>query len=83
MATIMGIAAERKGLSLAGMKIAVRKIMNTQGSRRIGRLEVDIRMPISSNHPHRGLLVNSAIACPVHHSLHPEIECDISWSWAD
>ena len=82
MATIMGIAAERKGLSLEGMKIAVRKIMNTEGSRRIKRLEVDIDVPLPADHPLRDFLVNSAIACPVHHSLHPEIDCDIQWTWS-
>ena len=82
MATIMGIVAERKGIPLDGMKIAVRKIMNTEGPRRIGRLEIDIDVPIPISHPHRELLVNSAIACPVHQSLHPDIECDIQWIWS-
>ncbi len=82
MATIMGIAAERKGISLGGMKIAVRKIMNTEGSRRIGRLEVDIDVPLPADHPLRDFLINSAIACPVHHSLHPEVDCDIKWTWS-
>ena len=82
MATIMGIAAERKGISLKGMTIAVRKIMNTEGTRRIGKLEVDIDIPLPADHPHRDLLVNSAIACPVHHSLHPDIDCDIQWNWS-
>lgn len=82
MATIMGIAAARKGIALDGMKIAVRKIMNTDGPRRISRLEVDVDMPLPADHPLRDFFVNSAIACPVHHSLHPEIDCDIHWTWS-
>lgn len=82
MATVMGIVAERKNISLQGMKIAVRKIMNTEGSRRIGRIEVDIDVPLVADHPMRGLLINSAIACPVHHSLHPDVDCDIQWTWS-
>ena len=82
MATIMGIAAERKGVGLEGMKISVRKIMNREGPRRIQKLEVDIDMPLPANHPLRDFFVNSAIACPVHHSLHPEIDCDIRWTWS-
>jgi len=82
MATIMGIGAERKGISLQGMKISVRKIMSSEGSRRIGRLEVDIDVPLPPDHPQRDFLINSAIACPVHHSLHPEIDCDIQWTWS-
>lgn len=82
MATIMGIAAERKGISLDGMKIAARKIMNTEGPRRIGRLEVDIDVPLPPDHPLCSFFVNAAIACPVHHSLHPDIDCEIKWNWS-
>jgi uncharacterized OsmC-like protein len=82
MATIMGIVAERKGISLAGMQIEVRKIMSGDTPRRIGRLELDIKMPLPADHPHRELLANSALACPVHHSLHPDIDLQIDWTWA-
>ena len=82
MATVMGIVAERKGVSLEGMNIEVRKHMSTDSPRRIARLEVDLHMPVPSSHPERKLLESAARGCPVHHSLHPEIELVFNWTWA-
>lgn len=82
MATVMGIVADRKGLSLAGMEIQVRKHMSSDTPRRINRLEVDLSMPLPSKHPERKLLEGAAMGCPVHHSLHPEIEVVMNWRWS-
>ena len=82
MATVMGIVAQRKGISLEGMNVEVRKHMSDDAPRRISRLEVDLNMPLSSNHPERKLLESAARGCPVHHSLHPDIQIDFHWNWA-
>ena len=82
MATVMGIVAERKGISLEGLEIQVRKHMSEDAPRRIARLELDIRMPLASSHPERKLLESAARGCPVHHSLHPDIMVDFNWTWA-
>jgi len=81
MATVMGIIANRKNLSLEGMKLDVRKFMTTEGPRRIARLEVDLAVPLAADHPERKLLENAALGCPVHQSLHPDIEVEIKWNW--
>ena len=81
MATVMGIIADRKSVSLEGLRLDVRKFMTTQGPRRIARLEVDLSVPLASDHPERKLLENAALGCPVHQSLHPDIEVDIRWTW--
>jgi uncharacterized OsmC-like protein len=81
MATVMGIIADRKGVSLEGLRLDVRKFMTTQGPRRIARLEVDLSVPLAGDHPERKLLENAALGCPVHQSLHPDIEVDIRWTW--
>lgn len=81
MATVMGIVAERKDISLEGMDIEVRKHMSEDTPRRISKLELDIRMPLPGNHPERKLLESAARGCPVHHSLHPDIETVFNWSW--
>jgi uncharacterized OsmC-like protein len=81
MATVMGIVAERKGISLEGMRIEVRKHMSGDAPRRISRLEVDLHMPVPAAHPERKLLESAARGCPVHHSLHPEIEIVFNWNW--
>ncbi len=82
MATVMGIVAERKGISLEGLNVEVRKHMSTDSPRRIARLEVDLHMPVPSSHPERKLLESAARGCPVHHSLHPDIEIAFNWTWA-
>lgn len=81
MATIMGIVAERKGLDLQGMKIVTHKHMATDLPRRIAKLEVKITMPLPENHPERKMLESAALSCPVHQSIHPDIEVPIDWCW--
>ena len=83
MATVIGIIARRKNIDLSGMSVHVRKSMSTDTPRRITRLEVHITMPIPSSHPDSRLLEASAIACPVHQSLHPDIDTPICWTWSD
>ncbi|MFK7852205.1 MAG: OsmC family protein [Akkermansiaceae bacterium] len=82
MGTVMGIVAERKGISLEGMSIEVRKHMSNTAPRRISKLEVDLNMPLPANHPERKLLESTARGCPVHHSLHPDIEIAFIWRWS-
>ena len=82
MATVMGIVAERKDISLDGMNVEVRKHMSEDSPRRISKLEVDLKMPLPASHPERKLLESAARGCPVHQSLHPEIETAFNWTWA-
>jgi uncharacterized OsmC-like protein len=82
MATVMGIAAQRKNIPLHGMRLSVRKHMSDEQPRRVARLEVEIHMPISEDHPERKLLQSTVLGCPVHHSIHPDIEVPIRWHWS-
>jgi len=77
----MGIVADRKNISLEGMDIQVRKHMSQDAPRRITKLEVDISIPLPADHPERKLLESTAKACPVHNSLHPDIDTVINWIW--
>lgn len=81
MATVMGIMARRKEISLEGLKVAVRKHMSEDLPRRIAKLEVDLDMPLPANHPERKVFEAAARGCPVHHSLHPDIEVVMQWTW--
>lgn len=81
MATVMGIAAQRKKIPLEGMKLQVRKHMSEDQPRRIIKLEVEIDVPIAEEHPEKKLLQSVVHACPVHQSIHPEIEVPITWRW--
>ena len=82
MATIMGIVAQRHDLDLEGMEIEVTKEMSTDTPRRISRLSTTIFVPLPADHPKRTLLENGALTCPVHHSLHPDIDKPVTFDWA-
>jgi len=81
MATVIGIVARRKEIDLAGMKVNVRKFMSEDQPRRISRLELDLEIPLPANHPERRLLESAARGCPVHHSIHPDIDVVMNWKW--
>lgn len=81
MATVIGIVAKRKEIAVEGMTVTVRKFMSLDQPRRISRLELDLHMPLPADHPERKLLESAARGCPVHHSIHPDIEVVMNWNW--
>jgi putative redox protein len=81
MATVIGIVAKRKEIPVEGMKVAVRKFMSEDLPRRISKLELDLDIPLPADHPERKLLESAARGCPVHHSIHPDIEVTMNWKW--
>jgi uncharacterized OsmC-like protein len=81
MATIMGIAAEQHGVALGEVKVSVDKVMSTDSPRRIVKLEVAFTIPLPSDFQKRKTLENAALACPIHHSLHPDIEQIVRFDW--
>jgi uncharacterized OsmC-like protein len=83
MATVIGIVASRKDIPVEGMTVTVRKFMSLDQPRRISRLELDLALPLPADHPQRELLESAARGCPVHHSIHPEIEVVMNWIWRE
>lgn len=83
MATVIGILAKRKELSVEGMTVVVRKYMSEDQPRRVKRLELDLSLPLPGSHPERKLLESAARGCPVHHSIHPDIEVEMNWIWQE
>ena len=81
MLTVMGIYAERHGIRLEGAHVSASKEMATEGIRRIRRITVRLELPVGPEHPHREALERAALACPVHQSLHPEIEKPVEFVW--
>ena len=79
--TIMGIIADQRAIDLKGLRLIVQKEMSADLPRRIVRLELQIHVPVSENHPDRKVLEEAAQNCPVQHSIHPEIEVNIDWRW--
>ena len=83
MATVIGIVAKRKEIAVEGMTVNVRKFMSEDLPRRITRLELDLAIPLPASHTDRKLLESAARGCPVHHSIHPEIEVVMNWVWRE
>jgi uncharacterized OsmC-like protein len=83
VATVIGIVAKRKEIAVEGMTVVARKFMSTDQPRRISRLELDLDIPLPASHPDRKLLESAARGCPVHHSIHPDIEVVMTWQWRD
>lgn len=81
MATVIGIVAKRKEIAVEGMTVDVRKFMSDDLPRRVKRLELDLKIPLPESHPDRKLLESAAKGCPVHHSIHPDIEVVMNWVW--
>ena len=50
----------------------------SKNPRRIGKIIVDIDIPYELSTKEKRLLNQAAKACPVHHSLHPDIEKEIN-----
>ena len=81
MATILGIAAERKGWNLGGMRVQVVKEMTQTSPRRIASLSVELFMPEGIAESDRPLIEKMVHSCPVHQSLHPDIRVPITVHW--
>ncbi len=75
--TIMGIIAERNEIDISGAEVNVGKEMVADPVRRIGSLKVDVRIPHQLSEDDRKRLENGARTCPVHKSLHPDVDAPI------
>ena len=81
MITIMAMAARKHGIELAGTTVSVTKEMSADAPRRISRLASEIHIPLPENCAQRQVLEAAALGCPVHRSLHPEVEKPVKFLW--
>lgn len=83
--TIMGLVADRHDLDLKGTTVKVVKEMASTPVRRIASLRTVITFPAGLNlsDEMRQRLIAAARKCPVHQSLHPEIDAPIDFVDAD
>ena len=80
MITIMAIAAEKNGINLLETSASVKKIMGTN-PRTISDVIIEITMSKDLDLKDRKRLEKAAIACPVHKSLHPDMNKEITFSY--
>jgi len=82
MLTVMGIMARTLNVDIAGTTATVEKEMTAAPPRRIARLTVKIHVPHSPGPDARKKLERAAHTCPVHKSLHPDVQTPIEFIWA-
>ena len=80
MITIMAIAAEKNGINISETSASVKKIMGTN-PRTISDVVIDIKMSKNLALKDRKRLEKAALACPVHKSLHPDMNKEITFSY--
>ena len=79
--TLLGIVADRHGISIEGTTVKVEKHMVAEPVRRIGRLPVDIFMGQPIDDKYKDRLIKAAETCPVKQSVHPDIDLSINFHW--
>ena len=81
MITIMAIAAEKNGINISETSASVKKIMGTN-PRTISDVIIEITMSKDLDLKDRKRLEKAALACPVHKSLHPDMNKEITFSYS-
>lgn len=79
--TILGIQARTLGINIDGTTATVDKEMTAKPPRMIQRLTVKIHVPHAIDAATRIKLERAAHTCPVHKSLHPDVEKPIEFTW--
>jgi putative redox protein len=81
VATLMGIAGNRLKVNLEGLRMTLEKEMAALPSRRIGRLIVHVYCPQTFDAEISQKLETAGSHCPVHQSLHPEMQQEFFFHW--
>lgn len=79
--SVMGIKARALNLDLRGATAAVDKEMTNVPTRKIKKITVKVRVPHQLSSEHRQALEEAAYTCPVHKSMHPDVEMPIEIAW--
>lgn len=82
MLSLISIVGTRDGLDLTGLAFRAEKHM-ASNPRRIGAIPITIQMPPGLASEQRRKLENAALTCPVHRSLHPEMEKVVTFIYED
>ena len=80
MLTVMGIKANQLAVDMAGSYANVTKVMDSN-PRRISQIVAELFLPANTTAKERTILEHTANTCPVHHSLHPDIDKQIAFKW--
>ena len=78
--TMMGIKSRGLEVNLVNANAEVTKHMST-APRRISKIEINLNLPSDVSDKNKKILEHTANTCPVHHSLHPDIDKIITFNW--
>ena len=82
MLTIMGITAKSRNMNITGTHATIEKKMGAQ-PRRIAEITIHIYFPNKHSKGDQVLLQKSAHSCPVHRSLHPDINIQTNFHFPE
>ncbi len=80
MLTVMGIKANEMNLKIEGTSAEIEKIMTSQ-PRRIGQINIMIKLPIKVDKKTREIIERVAMTCPVDMSLSIDVKREIKFQW--
>jgi putative redox protein len=81
MITLMGIAAESKGIVVGSISADIEKVMYSE-PRRVGEIHINLAIENKGySEKERSILENAAKTCPVAKSIHPEIKQVVDFSY--
>ena len=78
--TMMGIKSKDLAVDLTNSSADITKHMSPD-PRRISKIEIVLSLPANASDKERQILIHTANTCPVHHSLHPDIDKRITFNW--
>ena len=80
MITIIAIAAEKNNIDVSKTSANVKKIMGVN-PRTISDIVIEVKMSKDLSGKDRIRLEKAALACPVHKSLHPDMNKEITFTY--
>ncbi len=79
--TMMGIRAEKLGVDLRGAEVRIEKEMQEVPPFAVKRIDLEVRCPGEVEEGVRERLEAIARDCPIHHSIHPDIDVEMVFKW--
>lgn len=79
--TMMSIKAEKLKIDIKGTSVDVTKEMHTTPPYAAKSFKIAVCSPHTFEPNITDQLVAFGKACPVHHSIHPDIDVDLSFTW--
>ena len=78
--TTMAIKADDMGVNMEGSTAEVTKVMQPS-PRKIAEINIVLHMKSNADDKAKQILERTALTCPVHLSLHPDLKKDIVFNW--